>query len=458
MKKFKKNTAIVLCVLIGIVMIIGFLFSYVPISTESKTFNSLLGSINVSSDISGGVYAEFDIVSENPTTSEIVSSMAIIREVFEEDGYQNVNVYAIGNSKIRVEVSYANSGKTYAEVYSDLTDIVSGAFALSSTSSLTSSSAVVLYGSEYVSDVKVYTSDSTHYITIYFNSAGQEQYEALLDASSTIYLWLGDYSQSISVSSVDTYESLTLSNTDYENLIALAKKVKLGCMSIELNDGTYKINTMSATLSVGGSSSSPEDDGFSSSSAFIVMISAFFIACIIILAVFAIKFGLFAVLVLISMLFNSYLMLIFMVLMPSFEVGFSVMGALVLGVALIYTYSFIFASRVKNEYNIGKSLNASLETAYKQSLPSLLISNISMLFASLILFAFSFGELTSASIVFCVSVFLSLLTNLFIIPLFIKICLSFKNLGLKIFMLKKRSLSFETVSVPDSEIEIEEDE
>ena len=35
---------------------------------------------------------EYDISTENPTKTELVKSMAKIKEVFEADGYKNVNV------------------------------------------------------------------------------------------------------------------------------------------------------------------------------------------------------------------------------------------------------------------------------------------------------------------------------------------------------------------------------
>ena len=65
MKKFKKSTAIVLSVLIGIIVAIGMVLSFVPIKSGAKTFVSLSGAMNVSSDITGGIYGEYEIKTEN---------------------------------------------------------------------------------------------------------------------------------------------------------------------------------------------------------------------------------------------------------------------------------------------------------------------------------------------------------------------------------------------------------
>lgn len=439
MKKFKKSTAIALIVVLGILLAVCSVISFVPMTFGSKTFVSLSGSLNISSDITGGLYGEYDIVTENAKKSDIVESMAIIKDVFEENGYKNANVYAVGNSKIRVEVSFPKGDDTYTSVYSQLSSVASGAFSLRSTYELSDSS-IVLNGAECVKEVTISTNNNTKNMSVVFTDEGKEKYKELLANSSTIYLVLGDYSQSISVSSnITDYSQLTLQNTDWDNLVALEQKIKLGCMKVELNSSTAKINTMSASLSTGESASTSADDSFYSSTAFVVAISSFFVIVVLGIAFFAIKFGLYAILMLISFMFNTFIFLGIMCLIPSVEIGLSSIASLIVGMSLIYAYAFAFASKVKSEYNLGKSLNAALESAYKKQLTSLVMSNVALFLSSLILFAFAFGELASVAVVFTICMFLSLLTNLVMIPLFVKICISFNGFGRKVFMLKKHS-------------------
>ena len=66
MKKFKKSTAIVFISILSVLFIIGFLFSYIPMTIGAKTFVSFSGSMSISSDITGGMYGEYNIVTENP--------------------------------------------------------------------------------------------------------------------------------------------------------------------------------------------------------------------------------------------------------------------------------------------------------------------------------------------------------------------------------------------------------
>ena len=112
--------------------------------------------------------------------------------------------------------------------------------------------------------------------------------------------------------------------------------------------------------------------------------------------------------------------------------------SLVVGLALIYTYAFKFAQSVKDEYNLGKSIQAALESSYKKSIIGEVITNVMLFIASLILMALSFSELTSVAISFAILSALSIFTNLCMIPLLVKIGISFKGADRKLFLLKKR--------------------
>jgi len=443
MKKFSKKTTIWLSVIICFILVAGFIFSFVPMTFGSKTYNSLFKTINVSSDVMGGMYGEYDITTENPSEKDLLNSMARIKEVFETDGYKNVNVYTVGKSKIRIEVSYPTGSKTYASVYSDLSAVSAGKFLLSDKNSTTDDTAVVVDGAECVSEIKVFTNNGTNYISVMFNEKGQEAYKKLCEKTTTIYMHLGTYNQSITASDVADYTSFTLSDSDYQNLMALRKRIVIGCMGVEINPNTSSINTMSAGLTVGNGASSPEEKGFANSTILIILVSVCAAIVVAGIALFAAKFGMFAIVVAISLVFNIYLTLGCLNLIPSVEIGLSSILAYIVGLAVIYTYTFIFASKVKSEYNVGKSFSASLESGYKKTFTTSLIGNVTLFISSLIVFAFSFGELTSGAIIFAICSFLSIVTNLCIIPFLVKVGISYEKIGQNLFMLKKRKVSFD---------------
>lgn len=454
MKKFSKTTAIVLSVILFVCLGIGFVLSFVPIQFSKSKYVSFWNTMNVSTDMAGGMYGEYTIKTENPTEKDIVDTVSLIREVFEEDGYKNVNVYATGSSKVRVELSYPNGNESISDAYSRLTNIGAGAFSLRSTNGESSSSSsssstkvedIVLDGSKYVKEVKVYTNNDQKFISIVFNKEGQVKYEELCTAvneaasgAGSIYLFLGDYNQSISVAGAADFSSLTLSNTDWNNMISLEQKIKLGCAKVDLDGTNAKIDTMSTTMSAGEASSSPEDKTFFSSNIYVVSMAALIVVAVLLVSFFAINYGFFALVAGVSMMFNAYLFLFIAWLVPSFELSVSVLFALSVGLALIYVFAYDFARNVKSEYNLGKSLAASLESSRKRTLPSVIICGLTLLASSLVLMALSFSEITSVAIAFAICSALLLFTNIVMIPFFVKIGISFNKFDRKLFLLKKK--------------------
>lgn len=459
MKKLKKNTAIALSVILSVLLIVGLIFTFIPMTIGAKTFVSFSGGVNISSDISGGLYGEYIIKdSDNVSQSDLTSSLAIIREVFEDNGYKNVNVHAVGKTKVRVQVSYPRGGKAFADAYSALSSVASGPFTLRSAYDATSEDVIILKGSEHVSGINVFSNNGTNYITIEFTEKGKEIYKQICQKVSTIYLSIGESAQGISVSGVQTYDSFTLTDKEYDNLVSLQRRLKLGCMKIEVDGGTSVINTMAASLGYGDGSSSPELGGYFSSTAYIISVVALCVTIAVGLAIMIVRFGLFSILVSFTFLVNLVLFMILMCLMPSVEIGLAGFFLISVALVLVYMYAYMFASRVKQEYSLGRSLSASLENAYKKQLPGLIIESLTMFLSSIIFYAFSFGELSSFAIIFAICSFLGLITNLLLIPLLVKICISFDGFGLKLFMLKKRSSMFETIEVDGSDISVKKGE
>ena len=305
MKKFTKKTAIFLSIIVFVVLVLGTVLSFVPMTFGSKTFVSLSKSINISTDLVGGMYGEYNISTENPTESAIIDSISKIRDVFEEDGYKNVSVYAVGRSKVRVELSYPNGDETFSSSYSKLANVGQGAFSIRSTQSLEDTS-IVLEGKDHISKVTVSTNNDTKYISIMFNQEGQEIFKKLCQ-NSEVYLVLGTYSQALSVSGASDFTQLTLTNTDWNNMISLEQKIKLGCTKVELDGENAKINTLSASLSAGEAASAPSNKAFFTSTTFIVIVSAFLVIVVLCLAYLAVRFGFYAFLALLTMIFNTFL-------------------------------------------------------------------------------------------------------------------------------------------------------
>ena len=135
MKTIKKKPAIVLIVILSIVLIIGAVFTFVPMQFGHSAYKSFAGAIRVGNDFSAGMYAEYDIAPDGAAgTNDINKSISQIKSVLSEKGYSSTNVYAVGEEKIRVEISYENGGSNFKNAYALLKAVGVGAFELRSSS------------------------------------------------------------------------------------------------------------------------------------------------------------------------------------------------------------------------------------------------------------------------------------------------------------------------------------
>ena len=78
MKKFNKSTAIVLSVVMFVCLIVGFLVSFIPMNFKSGKYVSIWNTINVSTDMRGGVYGEYNIKTENPSENDIIETFELV--------------------------------------------------------------------------------------------------------------------------------------------------------------------------------------------------------------------------------------------------------------------------------------------------------------------------------------------------------------------------------------------
>ena len=241
MKPTKKKSAKIYIALILIVAIVGTLFAFVPMQFGNTTFTSLLGTINISADLSDGMYAEYDIEGEF-TTEQINGSIQKIKDVLVEEGFASTDVFAINNKKLRVEIGYPRTISAIGEAYSVLNSVGVGSFELRSSSK---EDDTFIMGNKHISNVSIKTSSGSTLVVLEFNDAGVEAYGELIDASDTIYVYMGgaavtQFDSSSSVASSEMY----LTMNDYASAQAFVKSVKLGCLDITLNNQTTIVDTM----------------------------------------------------------------------------------------------------------------------------------------------------------------------------------------------------------------------
>ena len=132
MKPINKKVAKVFIILVVIALVVGSLFAFVPMRFNSYPFTSIAAAINKSTDLSGGVYAEYELDGEY-STAKINNSISTIRNILEEKGYSGASIYALANEKIRIEIGYKsmiNGSNSFKQSFTLLSAIGIGTFEL----------------------------------------------------------------------------------------------------------------------------------------------------------------------------------------------------------------------------------------------------------------------------------------------------------------------------------------
>jgi len=398
MKPIKKKSAIALIVLIALAIVAGTIFSFVPMTFGQSQYKSFAGAIRVGNDFSAGMYAEYDISPEGETgVGDINKSISDIKEILSEKGYPSTNVYSVNNEKIRVEVSYESGGSNFKNAYNLLKAVGVGAFELRSSSN---ESDTYIIGSKHIKGVTISSYTSYTYVTLEFNSAGEEAYQQLLNASDTIYVVMGGNTQT-SFSSKDiasASSTLPLTFNNYNSAVDFAMRVRFGSIPVTLNSDTVVINTIGVRSSI------------------LACIIGLAVVVVAALAVLSVRYGVIGLLNIASTALAVIASTILMFAIPLVEINASTLLAIIAGFLVATAMKTLYAERILSEYKSGKTIEASLDAGRKKSLPQVVAFASAMLIASVMLAMLSNGLIQSCSIIMIIFSVIGLIESLVVLP------------------------------------------
>lgn len=424
MRPINKKTAKVFISLVCIALVFGVLFAFVPMQFSSFTFTSLAGAINKSTDLSGGVYAEYELDGEF-SKAKINNSISEIRAILEDNGYSGAQIYSLGDEKIRIDIGYKSKTGSFTDPYTLLSAVGIGTFELRSSSSADDT---FIIGNKHISDVTLNTYNSTIYVMLEFNDAGVEAYEQMLKASSTIYVYMGgDLMTSFSSSNITASSSMPLSFASYESAEDFMMKVRLGSLDVDLNSDTVSINTMSSTLSNKNFETNPNNSHFTSNITFVVGAISVALVVLIGIAFLIWKSGILGAFQFLALVFDSIIALFLIWAFPWVEISLSSLIAIALGYVIVLGASFVYISRVEEEFKQGKTITASLESGFKKSLSSVIATGVVLTIIFGVVAIVASSELKVFGLITCVFSCLSMFNTAVMLPGFVNIFEAFND-------------------------------
>lgn len=420
MKPIRKKSAITTLIIIALVVVIGAVFAFVPMTFGNTTYKSFAGAIRIGNDFNSGMYAEYDIKNAGEVgEADMNKAITEIKTIISEKGYSSTNVYSISGSKIRVEVSYSNGEDPIRQANSLLQAVGVGKFELRSSSSVDDT---FIIGSKHISGVSIKTySNNSVMVNLEFNDAGVEAYQDLLDASDMIYVVMGGATQtSFDSSSIQVASStLPLTFTSYQSAVDFSTRVRFGSLPIEMNKDTVIIDTIDSRPNITLAAL-----GF----AFIV---------ILLVAFLIIRYGALGAAAIITDLLASIVGAFLLWAIPIIEINSSTMLAVCFGFILVNIANIVYLEQIRKEYFQGKTIEASLDASFKKTLPHIISPIVATLIVTAIMAFVASGTIQTVSIIITVAAGLSLLTSLLALPWLSSIIFAVSDGSEKIYNFKR---------------------
>ena len=404
-----KTKSIVVTILSSILILVVGFFTFVsfPIPNSVKNYNSILSTVGRGIDISGGYYVVLTPKNTSSDKSDNVvnDAMNILRTRLDKKGYTEAVISVQDGNKIRVEIPQVDDADEVLSV-------------IGQTGELTfedKAGKIWLNGEEHIKGAYVATNreNGEYVVVLQFNAKGQSKFaeatKAVLassDKDKNIYIKLGG--ETVSSPTVnETINSSTAQITgykNYEDAQSIAAVIDSGRLPI-----SYEVSESRSISSKIG------DDTINKSAI------AGAVGLGIIMILLMVIYGGMGLAAAFSLLVYVLLYVIFLAIIPGVQLTLPGIAGILLSIGMAVDANIVIFERVKEEYRLGKTVRASISQGYKRAFITVFDSNITTIFAALVLWLLCPGTIKGFAITLLVGIVLSLFCGVLVTRWFIRV-------------------------------------
>lgn len=420
-----KTKSIVVTILTSIlILVIGF-FTFVsfPVPNSVKNYNSILSTVGRGIDISGGYYVVLTPKNTSSDKSDNVvnDAMNILRTRLDKKGYTEAVISVQDGNKIRVEIPQVDDADAVLSV-------------IGQTGELTfedNAGKIWLNGEEHIKGAYAAqdTQNGGYVVVLQFNAKGQSKFaeatKAVLassDKDKKIYIKLGG--ETVSSPTVnETINSSTAQITGYKNYEeaqSIAAVIDSGRLPI-----SYEVSESRSISSKIG------DDTINKSAI------AGAVGLGIIMILLMVIYGGMGLAATFSLVVYVLLYIIFLAIIPGVQLTLPGIAGILLSIGMAVDANIVIFERVKEEYRLGKTVRASISQGYKRAFVTVFDSNITTIFAALVLWLLCPGTIKGFAITLLVGIVLSLFCGVLVTRWFIRVFLPLSSDESKFLKLKR---------------------
>ncbi len=419
----KRKSVIILIAIVLFTVILALLdfVSLTPIvKGGTKNYNSIGSTIGLGIDLKGGYYAVLTPKPEGEerVTDETISqAVTILRTRLDNKGYTEatITVQGVGEDReIRVEVPEIDDPDDVLKI-------------IGSSGKLTfedSTGHVYLTGSE-IKDSKVgYDKDGNPVVVLEFNAQGVTAFSNATGklVGDVLYIKLGG--ETISQPKVNeqitnsSAEITGLSSVDEAETIAAVIKSGKTPFSFEVGES----NRISATLG---------------ENALKACLIAGAIGLLLVFAIMIFKYKGLGVCASLALCIYTVLLVVLLALVPWVELTLPGIAGIILSIGMAVDANVIIFERINEEYALGKTVMSSINAGFKRAFITILDSNVTTIFAAIILWILCPGSIKGFAITLLIGILLSMFTAILISRALVKLMFHSSNNKAKFFNLNR---------------------
>ncbi len=404
MSKRKSITVIIFMTIV--IAILGVMcFASFPIPKTVKNYNSILSKIGQGIDLSGGYYVVLTPENSKGESDQAVleDAMEILRARLDDKGYTEAVISIQDGNKIRVEVPQVEDDGTVLEV-------------IGQTGQLTfkdSAGYEWLNGEDHIKDAYVAQNpdDGGYMVVLEFTARGSAKFA---DATNQIkdmednrlYIWLGDSN----VSAPTVNEQINSANAQitgyetYEDALSIASVISSGKLPIEY------------TVSEARSISSKLGESAISNSALMGAIGL-----LVVFALMLVRYRGMGIASCVALICYVLLYIVFLAIIPSVQLTLPGIAGILLAIGMAVDANIVIFERIREEYRLGKTAEAAVNHGFKRATITVLDSNITTIFAAIILWLVCPGTIKGFAITLLIGIVLSLFTAIVLTKWLLKV-------------------------------------
>ncbi len=397
----KRKSIVILTLLAIVVLIYGFMsFVSFEIPGTIKDYNSIFSTIGKGIDLSGGYYVVLEPEdSKGASGSEILEkAQEVIRTRLDDKGYTEAIISVQDGNKIRVEIPQVDDDGSVLEIIGQTGEL----------QFRDSEGTVWLNGEDHIAGAAVGMDQSTgeYVVRLDFTPAGQKKFtEATTKiyndlSDKKLYIYLGDtVISSPTVQGVLSQSSAQITGygDSYEEADNIATIIDSGKLPIKY--------TVTESRSI---SSKLGENAVDNS--MIMGAIGLLIICLLLL----VRYKGMGIAGVVSMIIYVLLYVLFLAIIPGVQLTLPGIAGILLSIGMAVDANIVIFERIREEYAMNKTVEASIKQGFRHAVVTVLDSNITTILAAIVLWLICPGTIKGFAITLLIGIVLSLFASILV--------------------------------------------